>query len=320
MIKNYKRILGVDFGYGDVKGSYRNEKGEILNFKFSSVVAEAPLQAEDMPLMEKKRYFLGKDALMRNSQDIIEISSYENLSTFSPLFLWKIMEILKLKPEDIDLIVTGLSLAQVKNAKNFLTKLSKFSINNEKFDFSGKIKLLPQGVGAKYALDYFFKDKRDHELDTFLIFDIGFLTIDAVDVMNSVVRKENLKGYENEGIIKIARSLQEYILAAYNDLISLKEAKEIMYTRQYVIEGVTHSVNDFLEEQGRHYTEHTIKILRSRYEREFKKYPKIYFVGGGAHFIDKSVSKVIETVPNPEFYNSIGNLLFGEKELGVEVA
>lgn len=320
MIKNfYKRILGIDIGYGDVKFSYRNENGEIVYFKFSSVVAEAPIDAEDMPLLEKCRYFLGENALLRDSNSIIEITNYEYLSKFAPLFLWKAMEILNIKAEDIDLIVTGLSLAQVTNAKHFMNRLSKFSINNEKYNFTDKIKLVPQGVGAKYAIDYFYKGIENISLETFLIIDIGFSTIDVVDVMNSTVRKENLKGYENEGIIKIARSLQEHLVAKYNVVVSLKEAKEIMYTCQYVEEGNIHSVSDFLETQAFTYTEHTVKILRSRYEREFKKYPKIFFVGGGSHFIDPSVSKIIEVVKDPEYYNSIGNLLFGEKELGVAI-
>ena len=55
--------------------------------------------------------------------------------------------------------------------------------------------------------------------------------------------------------------------------------------------------------------------LKKRYEREFKKYSKVYFVGGGAYFIDESISPIIQAVEEPEYYNSLGNLYFKEKQL-----
>lgn len=307
----YESMLSIDGGFGDIKAYWRSRLGERKQIKFSSIVAEAPLEAFDMPLLEGKRYFMGEEALMRDSKDIVEITSYEKLKQFMPLFIYKVMEILGIKAEDIDYLVTGLSLAQVDLAKDFVKRISKFKINSEVYNFENKITLLPQGVGAKYAIDEYFTEVPK----AYLIIDIGFLTIDVVDVINGKVRPENVKGYSNEGVIKIARKLQDYILDTYNELISLKEVKELLETKELVLEGQRFDLSDYIKEISKTYTEQTIKMFKSRYDREFKKYLKIYFVGGGAYFIDKSISNIIEVVPEPEYYNALGNIFYKEKQL-----
>jgi len=115
--------------------------------------------------------------------------------------------------------------------------------------------------------------------------------------------------------IRIARNVQDYIAEKFEEHVSLKEVKEILETKTFFLEGEDYDLSDKIEEFSKSYTETTLKTLKNRFQREFKKYRKIYFVGGGAHFIDKEMSKVIEILPQPEYYNSIGNLLRGEIEL-----
>ncbi len=306
-----KSILGIDIGYGDVKVSYLDREGQLKQFKFSSIIAEAPAEAVDMPILEGRRYFMEEEALMRDSKDIVEITDYQHLEKFSVMFLWKTLEKLKVTPDDIDYVVTGLSLAQYSNGEKFKKRLSKFKVNKDTFDFSNKINLLAQGLGAKFAIDKNFKE----DAMAYLIIDIGFSTIDVVDVINGKVRPENIKGYQNEGIIKIARSLQEYILENFHEAVSLKEVKEILKTKEFVLEGTPADLSAYISEISKKYTEHTMKMLKIRYEREFKKYSTVYFVGGGAYFIDKSISPIIQTVESPEYYNSLGNVYYKENNL-----
>jgi len=304
-------ILGFDPGYSDIKESYRNENGEIINRKYSSLVAEASADATDMPLLEGKRYYMGEEALVRGSEEIIELTDYMQLEKTIPLFLYKSIKDNNIDPNQLKYIVSGLSFAQISKGPDFIKRLSKFKINNETFNFSKRVLLAPQAVGAKYAIEYFFPEGPK----TYLIIDIGFSTIDIVDVINSVVRRENVHGYKDEGIIRIARNLQNYIAEKFSENVSLKEVKEILETKTFFLEGEDYDLSDKIEEFSKIYTESTIKTLQERFSREFKKYRKIYFVGGGAYFIDSSISKVIEILPEPEFYNSIGNLLRGEQEL-----
>lgn len=306
----FQSILTVDNGYGDIKWVWKNRKGDVKKGKFTSIVAEAPMSANDMPLIDGYRYFMGQEAFMRDSKDIIEIVDYPKLRTFSPLFLWKVMEELKITPDDIDYLVIGLSLAQIDQSDDFKKRMSSFKINNVTYSFKDKISLVPQGVGAKYAIERNFENR-----STYLLIDIGFSTIDVVDVIDGKVRPENVKGYPHEGIIKIARLLQEYLLDEFDEIVSLKEVKEVMKTKKFRANGVDHDLSEVIKQFSAKYTERTMKSLKIRYKREFQKYTKIYFVGGGAYFIDESASPIICTVKDPEYYNALGNYYYKEGQL-----
>lgn len=297
-----KKKLAIDIGFKDIKAVYQDENGNLTKLKFSAILAIAPEEAEDMPLLEGKRYFYDKTALMRDSKDIIEVADYKSLEKTSPIFIWIVFKKLNLKLEDVDVLITGLSLAHVEYANAYRKRITKFKIGKEIFDFSEKLVFVPQGVGAKYLISHNFKESPT----TYLIVDIGSLTIDVVDVVDGYTRKENLKGFPNEGIIKISRALQEHIVDTYSEHLSIKEVNELITTRQLVIEGTAIDLSEIVNKLSKEYSERTYKLLRNRYEREFKRYPKIYFVGGGAYFFDKSISNAIEILEEPEYYNVMG--------------
>jgi len=306
-------VIGHDPGYGDIKNSFRDESGKIVNFKYSSLVAEAPSTAIDMPIFEKVRYFTGEDALMRSSSDIIEITEYLYLEKFQPIFVWKSLKDHNINKDRLKYIVSGLSFSQMSKGRDFKKRISKFRVNNELFDFKDRVLIVPQAASAKYAIDHFYPDGPS----TYLVVDIGQSTIDVADIVNGQVRPENVHGYKDEGIIRIGRNIQDLIAERFKEHVSLKEVKEILETKVYFLEGKEHDLSQEVAEFSRRYTEITINTLKSRFQREFKKYRKIYFVGGGAHYIDLSAdtSGIIEVLPNPEYYNSIGNLLRGEQEI-----
>lgn len=310
MENKLKIIFGEDVGFGDEKTSQRNDDGKIKSKKKSSVVAEASLEATDMPFFEGKRYYIGDDALVADSKAIMSLESYENLEKVSPIFVWKLLQDNNLEAEDVDMIVLGLSFAHIDNAAKYIKRVSKFKINNKTYDLTGKIMLVPQGVGAKYTIEKFYTDVPSN----YLIIDIGFLTLDTVDVINNTVRPENVKGEQGLGLIKVARNIQEYIAENYSEYISIKEAKEILTEKKYFLSGKEYDLKEVIDDFSRKYTKSIMNFLEERHAREFKKYRKIYFVGGGAHFIRKT-SDIIEILKKPEYANSIGNLLKGEEEL-----
>ena len=60
------------------------------------------------------------------------------------------------------------------------------------------------------------------------------------------------------------------------------------------------------------YTEDLMQFLEKYYSNEFDKLEKIFFVGGGAHFINQDYSPNIISLKNPEYYNSLGYLFHGD--------
>ena len=88
-----------------------------------------------------------------------------------------------------------------------------------------------------------------------------------------------------------------------------------MKTKKFRANGVDHDLSEVIKQFSAKYTERTMKSLKIRYKREFQKYTKIYFVGGGAYFIDESASPIICTVKDPEYYNALGNYYYKEGQL-----
>lgn len=313
-------IFGLDSGYGMDKYAYR-KNNELVFGKIISAIADAPIDADDMPLFEGRRYYVGKIALMEDSSNIKNILDYKDHETFAPLSIWHAMDENKIKAEDITKLAVGLSLAQKDYAKQFVNRITKFTVNDEKFDFKDKVILIPQGIGAKYAIDYFYM--KDEEEPTYAIIDIGQLTVDVVTVISGKVRRENAMGSAHDGVIKIIQNLQEHMASpeVFNDVLSIKETQEILKNKFYTVYGEKHDLGEIIEKMKKEYTKFLMITLQQKYKNIFKKYPKIFFVGGGAYYIDKEVVSSMANIPvksilipeNPEYLNAIGNLLAAEK-------
>lgn len=315
-------IIGLDSGHGVDKIAYRDENGNIVFKKEISAIAEAPMDADDMPLFEGKRYYVGAIALMEDSSKIKNILDYKEHETYVPLSVWHTLDTLKVDPESVTKLAIGLSLAQKDYAKEFIARVSKFTIDGKKYNFKDKIVLLPQAIGAKFAIDYYFFRNNESE-QTYAIIDIGQLTVDKATVVEGKVRRENASGSSNDGIIKIIEELREYIAdsESFGDFLSVKETQEILKAGKYISYGEEHDLTDVIAKLKTNYTKYIMTRLQQTDKNIFKKFSKIFFVGGGAYYINIHEAGLMANIPekafiipeNPEFFNAIGNLLAAEK-------
>ena len=315
-------IIGLDSGHGVDKIAYRDENGNIVFRKEISAIAEAPMDADDMPLFEGKRYYVGAIALMEDSSKIKNILDYKEHETYVPLSVWHTLYTLKIEPESVTKLAIGLSLAQKDYAKEFIARVSKFTIDGKKYNFKDKIVLLPQAIGAKFAIDYYFFKNKESE-QTYAIIDIGQLTVDKATVVEGKVRRENASGSSNDGIIKIIEELREYIAdsESFGDFLSVKETQEILKAGKYISYGEEHDLTDIIAKLKTSYTKYIMTRLQQTDKNIFKKFSKIFFVGGGAYYINIHEAGLMANIPekafiipeNPEFFNAIGNLLAAEK-------
>lgn len=314
-------IFAIDSGFGVDKYAFRDLNNEINFGKVSSAIAEAPLEAEDMPFFEGRRYYLGEIALMEESSSIKNVLDYKDHETFAPLSIWHVLDENKVDPEQIEKLSVGLSLAQKDYARQFVNRISKFSVNGKKFDFKDKVVLVPQAIGAKFAIDHYYFN---NEKSTYAIIDIGQLTVDTVTVVNGVVRRENAAGSAHDGIIKIIQELQEYIASNkdLNQFLSIKEVQEILKNGSYSSYGEDYDLSEIISQLKKNYTRFLMASLKDKYNNIFKKYNKIFFVGGGAYYIDLNEVTSITNIPskafiipeNPEYLNAIGNLIAAEAQ------
>jgi len=307
--KKQRYIIGYDNGAANIKVSILDLKtNERKNYVSSSIIATAPDDATDMILYKKQRYYTGVEALYAKSESQIDIIGYDSLSIMSPIALYAFLKQENIHPDEVAFITIGLSFAHYAHASEFKKLLTKFKINNEVIDFTGRLSMIPQGVGAKISIEELYEKKGLKIPHAYLIIDLGFLTRDDVDVINGTVRKENVNAEEHGGVIRVARNIQEYVMRKLGFDISIKEAKEALDNGEYFASGEVYPLDKVIPDFLKEYTKYVMSQVESKHVREFLKYRKIFFVGGGAHFIEPDRQN-IEIIEEPEFANSIGNCI-----------
>lgn len=304
--------LGIDTGFGHTKYCFKDKNGKMVLKKFPSVVAICPddIQADDnVAMMNGKGYFVSSLALNSDPRFIKEVTSYQDLELYAPLFLHEIFTKEGLKPEDIEEICVGLAPTHKQHAQSFQKALESFNVNG--IDYKQKVTVIPQGVGAVKALQDFWSNK-DKEPDNYIVADLGFNTLDIVLVFDKEIQKSRLNqanSFEKKGVILIAEAMQKHIKATYNRNITNKEALKIIIDESYKLRGEVFDLSSFVSDLKKEYTKDIMEFLESKYSNEIDKLDAFVFVGGGGYFVDKKYTPHTMTFNNSEYYNAIGNLL-----------
>lgn len=317
-----KYILGLDIGYGDNKVTLSNETGEILKiFKFPSMIGITKKNEfiNDTRIYEFKghNYYVGENASHLPSENLIEITEYKNLEYYSGLFLYHALKMIEVTP---DIIVTGLSKAQIQNSGYFKEALQEFVVNGETFKFP-EIYVLPQGAGSKLTIDKYgtnFPQEQTefHGNSTYVCCDVGMNTLDIFMVTDGKTSPNLFEGIEKEGVMKIATEVAKKVKELHDRQITLQEAKEILNSGVYKLRNVEHDFKDYVAEIKKSYLKSLLELIESKYGKILDKCNFIFLSGGGSTFF-KSTDDGFIKVPKTkqEFYNSLGFSLFGLTKL-----
>ena len=313
-----KYILGLDIGYGDNKITLANETGEILKiFKFPSMIGITKKNEfiNDNRIYEFKghNYYVGEHAAHLPSENLIEITEYKNLEYYAPLFLYHSLKMIEITP---DVIVTGLSKAQIQNSGYFKEALQEFVVNGETFKFQ-EIYVLPQGAGSKLTIDKYgtnFPQEQTefHGNSTYVCCDVGMNTLDIFMVTDGKTSPNLFEGIEKEGVMKIATEVAKKVNELHGRQITLQEAKEILNSGVYKLRNVEHDFKDYVAEIKKDYLKNLLSLIETKYGKILDKCNFIFLSGGGSTFF-KSTDDGFIKVPKTkhEFYNSLGFGLFG---------
>lgn len=313
-----KYILGLDIGYGDNKITLANETGEILKiFKFPSMIGITKKNEfiNDNRIYEFKghNYYVGEHASHLPSENLIEITEYKNLEYYAPLFLYHSLKMIEITP---DVIVTGLSKAQIQNSGYFKEALQEFVVNGETFKFQ-EIYVLPQGAGSKLTIDKYgtnFPQEQTefHGNSTYVCCDVGMNTLDIFMVTDGKTSPNLFEGIEKEGVMKIATEVAKKVNELHGRQITLQEAKEILNSGVYKLRNVEHDFKDYVAEIKKDYLKNLLNLIETKYGKILDKCNFIFLSGGGSTFF-KSTDDGFIKVPKTkhEFYNSLGFGLFG---------
>lgn len=247
------------------------------------------------------------------SENIIDITEYKNLQHYSPLFLYHALNMLDVMP---DVVVTGLSKAQIQFSGNFKKNLQSFTVDNKSFDFK-EIYVLPQGAGSKLSIDKYGNDfpnerKEFSEKTTYVGVDCGFSTLDLWLVTDGKTSPNLFEGIEKEGVMKIATIVAKHVKKDHNRNITLQEAKEILDTGVYKLRGQKYDYKEVIQEVKKTYLKELLELIESKYGAIIDKCDFISLSGGGST-IFKSTDDGFIKVPKShhEYYNALGFSLFG---------
>ena len=313
-----KTVLGWDYGFGHNKIILGTSDGKIIKqYKFSSIigVTERNPHINDSRIVDFKEhsYYVGEDAVGLPSENLIDITEYKNLEYYAPLFLYTVLKQINIIP---DIIVTGLSKAQIENSGYFKEALQNFTVNDETFSFD-KIFVLPQGAGSKLCIDEYgdnFPHKQEQFMGdtTFVGVDIGFQSLDLFNVQNGKTSPNLFEGIEKEGVMKIATKVAQKVKEVHGRGITLHEAKDIIDTGVYRLRGQSHEFKEYVDEVKKEYLKELLELIESRYGDILDKCDFIFLSGGGSTIFKTTDNGFIRTPKSAhEFFNSIGFFRFG---------
>jgi hypothetical protein len=313
-----KKILGIDIGFGDVKVTFGTSEGHIeKQFKFTSTIGITKRNeyVSDSRIYDFREhsYYVGDHALHLPSKNLIDITDYKNLEYYAPLFLFHALKQLNERP---DIVVSGLSKAQIENSGHFKEGLMNFEVNSERFIFE-EVYILPQGAGSKLCIDKYGNNFPQVQQEftgttTFVGCDIGFNTLDMFLVTDGKTSPNLFEGIEREGVMKIATLIAKKVKELHGRSITLHEAKEIIDTGIYKLRGQKHPFTVYVDDVKKGYLKELLALIESKYGTILDKCDFISLSGGGST-IFKSTEDGFIRVPKTkhEFYNSIGFFLFG---------
>lgn len=321
------KSLGLDIGYGDVKVVIGDGNQISHIFKYSSAIARAqkvssirdPRIVEvTLPSGELDQVYVGPDALSLPSNMIVDIRDYQMLEAYAPAFIAKALETAEVSADEIDVMVCGLSVAQLGMSGYFKERIKQFTVSGKEYKFNN-IFLLPQGAGSKLAFDlygdHFPQPRTTNTSENYIGGDIGFNTLDMFYVTDGKTSPNLFEGVENAGVIKIAQNLQAVVKEQYSKEITLREAKEILDSGFYKLRGQRFDMQDAITKACDDYTKDILALIEERYGNVIDKCDFVCLLGGGASIL-KSSDPFFKIVRNKsEFYNAIGFYLYGVRQL-----
>ena len=116
--------------------------------------------------------------------------------------------------------------------------------------------------------------------------------------------------------MKIATDVAKLIKEKHNKNLSLQEAKEVLNTGIYKLRGSKTDYTSEIKEIKANYLKEILKIINEKYGNIIDKIEVLIILGGGSYLFANSDDGFIRVVHNnSEFYNAIGEYLYGIKKL-----
>lgn len=312
--------LGLDIGFGDVKIAYRNGNG-LTTSKYPTAIHhkarnENPIYTTDNEYeFEGGGYVAGEAA----KNGAYGTRSYTFLRKYAPVFAYIALKQLEKAngrmPEQIG-IGLPLTYYSKENVADMEKRMRRFIVNQEVIDIPVTVYVQGYGVLVDY-IGGFQPGERDAAAKELLVIDVGFNTVDIVNVENGKVTRQGSDTMENDGVSRMTEQIISYFRPKHFDL-SPVEAAELLRTGTVRIYGQMEDHSELVREITEEYVGWLFGEIESRYGKRIKKTGKIILAGGGAyflrHYIPAEYASQVYIPERPEMANARGFLRIMEDD------
>lgn len=315
--------ISLDLGFGATKIT-TDKDGVVTWFKETNAITKLGVKSDDIEFTGREKnvvefngayYLVGTSALQYPDATVMNVLDYDSIKLISPIIAKKYLD----KMEAPDQIVFSISSAYRKFSKDYKDYLSE-QLGIE----SSRIKILPQGAGCKVALDHVGLDPNSptnkNDYKSYLIVDIGFNTADVSVVIDGELDPFDIKGYEHEGVVKIAEKVQKQLKSEHDLEISIPRVRTLLDTKILKVRGKTYDCTNMIYKATEEYLTEFKDFLEKYYGDRMDVINNVILFGGGAELVklhkdhwdelfDTKGSKfMVAPVSDSEFYNSIGGI------------
>lgn len=319
--------LGIDIGFGDVKVIIEPNGDGQKQFKFPTAIKSASMSNNEFLnemakneeyLFEGRKYLVGS----RASHQAFSTRSLEFMKRYSPVFTY--VAIKKAEAEtgqSVSEIGLGLPLSfySEQNRTELVNRVKVINVNNDIVTL--KPTVFVQGYGV--LIDYLgsIDEAKAEGIRNMMVIDVGFNTVDIINVEEGKVTREGSDTLENNGVSKITSKIIQALRGTHN--LSQPEAVELIMKGTLSVYAEDEDHSELIRQVTEEYIDWLFNEIETNYTEIVKRAEKIIIAGGGAyllqHYLPPKYARMIFIPQNPEFANARGFLrLLEDREIQAE--
>ena len=275
-----KDIIGIDIGYGSTKVSYQGVEIKFptaISFYTDNGISYGENNSYEF---EGERYVVGTQA---EGTETFATTSYDIIAKFAPLIIYHILskfeEAKMQKPIEVR---TGLALVDWDKKEEFAKRIQKFIVNGETIET--KPIIIPQGVGVYNAYRAVSKDA---ERSNVTVIDIGFNTINLINIDKNKPRPDRSKSYPGHGVSTIIKPFVSLLENKFKIPFTEQEAVQFMLDERFKFNGEEdEQISEYIKTEKRKFVQKLFNSVLVNDKKVLGMSDVVIIAGGGAYMLE----------------------------------
>ena len=315
---NNKIVVGIDVGFSHIKHAMWDGVSPVIRKVGTNLINKGDVSGlgvggADVVNVGGEEYILFDSAMRANSNKVANISDYESMKKYSPIFIKGIIE-KYYKGLDIDKICCGLSAVYKDRREDYIEHLQKILP-----EYADKLQVGLQGYSCFLSLNKFGLNidslTETTPFSDYLIVDIGFNTVDLCLVTQSIAKEDEVMGLEKEGLVKVADKVIAIMKSNGINNANYSTAGLVITNNGITIRGKYFNFESDVKKIKKEYASQLLEKINSMFDDVLDSVKNVIIVGGGARVLQEHQEIVSNfssnnfakfPVTSSEFYNAAG--------------